>query len=244
MVDFAGQPCEYQKIKKLAQKHKLLLIADACHALGATYNRQKIGALADLTILSFHPVKSITTGEGGAILTDNKEFYEHLLLLRSHGIKKDQNGFNVMTELGFNYRLTDIQAALGLSQLKKLDKFIAARQKVVTWYQKYLGNFDRVILPVEVSGVKSAWHIYIIRTVDPKDRLPLYNFLKQNGIGVNFHYPAVYSHPYYRTHGFAKVQSPEADAYHASAITLPLFPTLIENQVKKVSNLIKSYYAR
>lgn len=243
-VDFAGQPANYQKIKTLAKKHGLLLIEDACHALGAKYQGRSIGSLSDLSVFSFHPVKPITTGEGGAILTNNENFYKQLLLLRSHGIEKDQTGFNVMIELGYNYRLTDIQAALGLSQLKKLERFNNKRRQVVAWYYSRLQNNNKIILPQEVSGVLSAWHLFVIRTKDIEDRLPLYNFLKANGIGVNFHYPAVYSHPYYRGHGFRHTRCPNMDLYHASAITLPLFPDLKKSEVKKIADLINGFYKK
>jgi dTDP-4-amino-4,6-dideoxygalactose transaminase len=241
-VDFAGQPCDYKQLKALAKKYNLFLIADACHALGATYRGKKVGGLAELTIFSFHPVKSITTGEGGAILTNNKKLYERLLRLRSHGITKDHNGFNVMTELGYNYRLTDIQAALGVSQLTTLDTFVAKRRAVVEWYREYLSDCAGVILPQELAGNKSAWHIFVARTKKSEDRLPLYQFLQANGIGVNFHYPAVYSHPYYRQHGFATTKLPQMDLYQATAITLPLFPSLKRREVKQVCDIIKKFY--
>ncbi len=241
-VDFAGQPCEYQKIRSLAKKHKLLIIADACHALGASYQGEKIGGFADLTVFSFHPVKSITTGEGGAVLTNHKNFYDQLLLLRSHGVEKDQNGFNVMTKLGFNYRLTDIQTALGLSQLKKLDRFIAKRRQVVGWYRKYLNDCQEIVLPAEFPDSRSAWHIFVIRVKNVKDRLPLYNFLKQNGVGVNFHYPTVYSQPYYQKLDFKIKNCPKADHYSQTAMTLPLYPNLKQTKVKYIVNVIKQYY--
>lgn len=240
-VDFAGQPCDYQKIKVLTKKHKLLLIADACHALGASYRGQPVGSLADLTIFSFHPVKSITTGEGGAVLTNNKTFYERLVHLRSHGITKDKNGFNVMTELGYNYRLTDIQAALGLSQLKKLRRFIARRRLAVGWYQALLSGLPGIILPLEQKGNHSAWHLYVIRLRQSKDRLPLYQHLRQAGIGVNFHYPTVCSHPHYRKLGF-RPRCPEADRYALSAITLPLHAALKRHEVAYIAVKIKEYF--
>src|SRR3989339_21811 len=144
-VHFAGQPAEMSTILRLAKKHQLLVIEDACHALGAEYQNKKIGALgSDMTIFSFHPVKPITTGEGGAIVTNNRKYYAQLLLLRSHGIKKDRRGFNVMTALGYNYRLTDIQSSLGLSQLKKLDRFLTKRRQIVGWYQAELKQISKI----------------------------------------------------------------------------------------------------
>ena len=241
-VHFAGNPCDMDKIKSIAKKHKLLVIEDACHALGASFKNKKIGSISDMSVFSFHPVKSITTGEGGAILTDNKKFFERMLTLRSHGIHKDAKGFNVMTSMGWNYRLTDIQAALGTSQLKKLESFISARRQVVKWYEEFFKGQENIILPIETSDSKSAWHIYVIRVKNKKDRLPLMNFLKEKEIGINFHYPAVYSHPYYRKNDYSKTKLKEADLYHATAITLPLFGTLAREEVKYVTDCVKEYF--
>lgn len=241
-VHFAGQPCEIGAILKIAKKHKLLVIEDACHALGAEYQGRKIGGISDLTVFSFHPVKPITTGEGGAVLTNREDFYNQLLLLRSHGITKDEKGFNVMTELGFNYRITDLQAALGISQLKRLELFAEKRLRAVRLYEKYLAGNDNIILPKEIAGDRSAWHLFVIRTKRQKDRLPLYNFLKNAGAGVNFHYPAVYSHPYYRQNDYEKVKLKNMEEYHNSAITLPCFVDLTEKNIKHVAAAIKNYY--
>lgn len=241
-VHFAGQPCNMDKILKLAKKYNLLVIEDACHALGAEYKNRKVGSIGDMTIFSFHPVKSITTGEGGAVLTNNEAFYKKLLHLRTHGIKKDKDGFNVMTELGYNYRLTDIQAVLGLSQLKKLDKFLEQRHRIVSWYNAELGDIKEIALPVELADTRSAWHIYVIRTKDTKTRNSSANFLKQSGIGVNFHYPSVYSHPYYRKNGNRKTKLANEEIYCKSCLTIPLYPTLTLQNVKYVSEKIKTFY--
>lgn len=241
-VHFAGQPAAIKLINSIAQKHKLLVIADACHALGATYNEKLIGQLADMSVFSFHPVKQITTGEGGAILTDSKAFYEKLLLTRSHGVTKDKNGFNVMTEMGYNYRLTDIQAALGSSQLKKLAVFSAKRRAVAALYHKLLKDNPHIVLPQELPGNTSAWHLYVIRVKDPRTRLPLYNFLKKNSVGVNFHYPAVYSHPYYRANGFKNTALPNADLYSATAITLPIHTQLSKEDTVYIATLINTFF--
>jgi len=241
-VHFAGHPCEMDKIMETAKRRKLIVIEDACHALGAEYKNRKIGGMSDMTVFSFHPVKSITTGEGGAVLTDSEIFYKKLLSLRSHGIHKDENGFNVMTEMGYNYRLTDIQAALGISQLKKLDKFVKARHKIVAWYKKYFADNQNIILPEEKPENYSAWHLYVIRTKKKEDRMPLYNFLKKGDIGVNFHYPAVYSHPYYRQNGYQSVSCPCADLYSDTAISLPIYPELCEKDVKYVAKTINSFF--
>lgn len=243
-VHFAGHPCEMDKILRLAKKYKLLVIEDASHALGAEYKNRKIGSLGDLTVFSFHPVKSITTGEGGAILTNNKDFYDKLILLRSHGIMKDKDGFNVMTKLGYNYRLTDIQAVLGWSQLKKLDKFIELRHKVASWYDQESDNVQKIISPAESTNSRSAWHIYVIRTKNPETRDGLAKYLKNNGIEVSFHYPAVYNHPFYQKLGYKDLNLPNENIYHKSCITLPLHTHLKKNDIKLISSLIKKFYAQ
>ena len=241
-VHFAGHPCEMDTILKIAKKYKLIVIEDACHALGAEYKNKKIGGIGDMTVFSFHPVKSITTGEGGAVLTNNKKYYEKLLRLRSHGITKNAQGFNVMTELGYNYRLSDIQAALGLSQIKKLGRFIESRREIASWYVKELKNTKEIILPGEIKNNRSAWHIYVIRTKDPKKRNGLAKHLKNNGIGANFHYPAVYSHPYYRKNGYDKVILTNKEIYQSSCLTLHLYPSLKLAEVRYVSDKIKQLF--
>jgi len=242
-VHFAGHACEMDYILNIARKHNLIVIEDACHALGARYKNKKIGVLSGMTVFSFHPVKPITTGEGGAIVTNNKKYYEKLLHLRSHGIHKDRQGFNVMTELGGNYRMTDIQAALGMSQLKKLDRFIDRRREVAGWYESRLKGIIGIRIPKELSKGYHGWHLYVIKTNDKKQRLPLYRHLLKNDIGVNFHYPAVYSHPYYRAHGYKNVWLKNTEAYQDSCITLPCHTNLRKSDVMYISNCIKGFFA-
>lgn len=241
-VHFAGQPCAMAEIRKIAKKHKLLVIEDACHALGAKYNNKKIGGLSAMSVFSFHPVKSITTGEGGAVLTNNQALYKRLVLFRNHGILKDKRGRNIMTELGFNYRLTDLQAALGVSQIKRLDKFVMARRKIVEAYKKELKLVKEIILPKELPGCFSSWHIYVIRTKSAADRDRLSAYLKKQGIGVNFHYPAVYAQPYYRKHGYGAVKLANEEIYQKSCITLACYPGLEPAKVKYICDKIKSFY--
>ena len=242
-VHFAGQPAAMAAIKKIARRHQLLLIADACHALGATYQSKKIGRVADLSVFSFHPVKSITTGEGGAIVTDDKKLADKMFLLRTHGIHKNTAGRNVMTELGYNYRLSDIQAALGVSQLRRLNLFIKKRQAVVKWYAQELKNNPHVVLPQQVAGGQSAWHLYVIR-VNPRSRDQLAKYLSALGIGVNFHYPAVYAHPYYRRNGYRRTSLLNTDLYAATSLTLPCYPDLTQARVKFIAKKINSFFAR
>lgn len=241
-VHFAGQPCEMDTILKIAKKYALRVIEDACHALGARYKDRPIGGLSDMTVFSFHPVKAITTGEGGAIVTNNKEYHELSLKLRSHGIIKDKNGFNSMVDLGYNYRLTDIQAALGISQLKKLDTFIEKRRRIAQWYKEELSILKDIILPKELPRLYSAWHIYVIRTKNQKTRSNLMRYLKKNNIETAIHYPAVYSHPYYQRIGYDNIKLENEGAYQHSCITLPLHPQLTRGDILYISTTIKQFF--
>ena len=241
-VDFAGQPCEYDVLAKIAKRNKLILIADASHALGGRYKGHEVGSLADMTIFSFHPVKSVTTGEGGAVLTNNKKYYDKLKLLRNHGIYKDRAGRNVMVELGFNYRITDLQSALGTSQLKKLPGFMRARRQIVAWYERELGDFPDVILPKELNHNQSAWHIYVIRVKNSKLRDQLWQYLLKKGISANFHYPAIYSHPYYRNIGYRKIRLKSEEIYHATCLTLPCYPSLTRKIVRHIVLVTKDFF--
>lgn len=242
-VHFAGHPCEMDKIKDIADKYNLFVIEDACHALGAKYKKSKIGdcKYSDLTVFSFHPVKSITTGEGGAILTNNKIYYEKIVHLRSHGVSKDKKGKNIMTELGYNYRMSDIQAALGLNQLKRVNNFIKKRHLIASWYQQELKNVKEVILPKELPHNYSSWHIYVIRTTNPIMRDKLMARLKKGGIDVNFHYPAVYSHPYYRNNGYRNFRLKNMEEYQNSCITLPCNTRLAKSDIKHITRIIKDF---
>lgn len=244
-VHFAGHPVNMQAILAIAKKYQLRVIEDGAHALGASYRKRRIGSLrSDAVTLSFHPVKSITTGEGGAIVTSNPEIYRRLKLLRSHGITKDANGHNVMTDLGFNYRMTDFQAALGTSQLRRLPQFVKQRHAVVKWYTKHLAGIPGIILPTERPDVSSAWHLYIIRTVKPADRDKLYRYLLAHNIGANFHYPPVYWHPYYRQHGFRKTKLANTDLYGKTTITLPLHTKLTERHITYIAATIRHYFGQ
>lgn len=244
-VHFAGHPVEMNAILRIAKKHKLLVIEDAAHALGATYRKKKIGSFhTAMAEFSFHPVKTITTGEGGMITTNDKKYYQRLTLLRTHGITKDAAGKNIMTTLGYNYRITDLQAALGTSQLKKVHEFANMRRKVVTWYEEELANFKDIILPQELSHVRSSWHLYVIKTRKPHDRDPLYTALKKKDIGVNFHYPLVYHHPFYRKLGYGKKKLTNAELYAKTCITLPLHTLMTRAHVKYIASAIKAYYRR
>lgn len=245
-VDFAGQPCDYDKIRKIAKKYKLLIIEDAAHALGSEYRGKRTGNFADLTILSFHPVKTITTGEGGMVLTNRKDFYEKLKTFRHHGaVKRPEKGgwYYEIRNPAFNYRLTDIQCALGLSQLKKLDRFISRRRKIVAEYNKAFRNLKEIITPVERDYVKSAWHIYVIQLCLEKlkaDRKKIFEDLRKENLGVQVHYMPIHLHQFYRKRYGCKIGDfPKAENYYQRAITLPLFPKMTDQDIKYVIKTVK-----
>lgn len=236
-VDYAGLPARLEEFRKIVRKRRLILIEDAAHALGTSYKGRRVGSIADMTMLSFHPVKSITTGEGGAITTNQKDFYERLLIFRNHGITKDKRKFRhpspgdwyyEMQELGLNYRMTAIQAALGISQLKKINKFIAARRRIARSYDQALSGISGITLPSEPRGFLSSYHLYPIRLSEKfKDRRDkIFAKLRNAGIGVQVHYIPVYWHPYYRKLGYRKGICPRAEEFYRAVISIPVFPTL------------------
>ncbi len=236
-VDFGGQPCDYEEILKIARKYKLLVIEDASHALGGEYGGKKVGGIADMTILSFHPVKHITTGEGGMILTDNKNFYEKLKVLRSHGIiKKPEKGgwYYEIENPSFNFRITDIQCALGISQLKKIDSFIKRRREIVVIYNKSFKNIKEIIIPIQKDPAKSSWHLYPIQ-IKGLDRKKVFEDLRKMGIGVQVHYMPLHLHPFYKKEFDYKLGDfPIAERYYKRAITLPLFPKMTDKDIERV----------
>lgn len=249
-VDYAGQPCDIKAIKEIADEFDLYLIEDACHAIGAEYEKKKVGNFADLTIFSFHPVKHITTGEGGAVVTDNKELYEKLSLLRTHGIDKntmdrfgpDASWAYDMKYLGRNYRITDFQAALGISQLKKLDGFIDRRIELASIYNELLSDIDFVSLPIVINNVKHAWHIFTILLNRSINRDDFFKYMREENIGVNVHYIPVYRHSYYiNRFNINPLSFPCTEAVFKEIITLPLHPKISHEDVLYICNKIKSY---
>lgn len=248
-VDFTGQPVNLDEIMTIAEEHKLIVIEDGAHSFGASYKGRKIGSQAHMTMFSFHPVKPITTAEGGVITTDSEEYYEKLKLFRSHGISKTPyaveqgDWYYEMTELGFNYRMTDIQAALGLSQIKKIDKFINIRREIADIYQEALDQFPGVILPKQLDGTNSGWHLYIIQldqAVLNKTRKEIFNEMRTCNIGVHVHYIPVYWHPYYEQLGFSKGICNVAESWYEGALTLPIFPSMEKSDVNNVIEILKS----
>lgn len=249
-VHFTGQPCDMDEILKIAQEYDLVVIDDGAHALGSEYKGKKIGSMADMTTFSFHPVKHITTGEGGAITTNNESFYKKLLTFRTHGITRDEQEllgpkdpwYYEQHFLGYNYRITDIQAALGISQLNKSDKFLSLRKQYVRQYNEAFSELDAVDIPFQADFADSSWHLYIIRlrleNIDC-NRKQIFEELQSRNIGVNVHYIPVYYHPYYSQLGYKKGLCPNAEDLYERIITLPLFPKMEEEDVQYVISSVK-----
>lgn len=245
-VHLAGQPCDMDEIHKIAKEHDLLVIEDGAHALGSVYKGKKVGTLSDMTTFSFHPVKPITTGEGGMIVTDNEEFYKKMVLFRGHGITRDENlmtrndgpWFYQQLDLGYNYRITDIQCALGCSQMKKLDRFLARRKEIVARYNEAFADCENIVTPYQLPETESGWHLYIVQ-VKNCDRREIFEALREHGIAVNVHYIPVYLHPYYQEHGYKDVHCRNAEEVYSHIISLPLYPTLTEEQQQYVIETLK-----
>jgi len=251
-VHFSGQSCEMEQIYELSKIYGFKVIEDASHALGGSYKDTKVGSCeySDLTVFSFHPVKIITTGEGGMILTNRRELYERLVRLRSHGITRDSDLMQgdpdgswsyQQIELGYNYRMTDIQAALGVSQMLRLDKFVERRNMLVDRYNKAMKDLP-FLLPWQSPEVYSAYHLYVIQLkLDEmvKSRKEVFDELRSAGINVNVHYIPVHTQPYYQQLGFKAGDFPEAEKYYAGAITLPLYYGLTEEDQDYVINKVK-----
>jgi UDP-4-amino-4,6-dideoxy-N-acetyl-beta-L-altrosamine transaminase len=251
-TDFEGHPAELKKIHAIAKKYRLSAIEDAAHALGSTYYNSKIGSCrySDMTIFSFHPVKHITTGEGGAITTNDVKLYKRLCALRTHGVTRDPEKliskdmgpwYYEMQDLGFNYRLTDIQAALGIEQLKKLDRFIGRRRSIADRYCKGFSGLEGILTPVELPENRHVYHLFVIRLRGQlsKKRKKVFEELQQRGIGVQVHYIPIPAQPYYRKLGYRAEDCPRAQAYYSSAISLPMFPKMTDREVTFVIKTVK-----
>lgn len=257
-IDFTGQSVEMDKIIEIAEKNNLIVIEDGAHALGSEYKGKKVGNIAHMTEFSFHPVKPITTGEGGVIVTNSEELYDKLTLFRTHGITRDEkylNGFEgawyyEQIDLGYNYRITDIQCALGLSQMKKLDNFILKRRDIVIRYNEAFKGMTEIITPFEAEYSNSGWHIYVIKLKLEKlncSRKEVFEALRAENVGVNVHYIPVYYHPYYKKLGYKKGICPEAEKLYEGIITLPLFPGMNDKDVQDVIKAVKkvvNYYRK
>ena len=255
-VDFTGHPCDLDEICDIAKRRNLLIIEDGCHALGAEYHGKKIGSLSDMTVFSFHPVKHITTGEGGIITTNNPELSNRLRIFRNHGIttearERQKKGawFYEMVDLGYNYRITDFQCALGLKQLEKINAFLERRKEIAVKYNEAFDGIPEITTPYVKENVTHAWHIYVIQlNLDSlKDnRTGIFVALRAENIGVNVHYIPVHTHPYYRKK-LGPLSYPIAEAVYERIITLPIFPKMTDDDVNSVMNAVRKvidYYRK
>ncbi|WP_341875741.1 UDP-4-amino-4,6-dideoxy-N-acetyl-beta-L-altrosamine transaminase [Defluviitalea saccharophila] len=249
-VHYTGQPCDMDEIMQIAKEHNLIVIEDAAHALGAEYKGRKIGSIGDMTTFSFHPVKPVTTGEGGAITTNDEELYQKLMLFRSHGITRDREmllndnaaWYYEQHVLGYNYRMTDIQAALGCSQLNKLESFLQKRREYAEMYNGAFKDLDGVIIQKQLNDTLSGWHLYVLQLDTDKirpDRRVIFDELRIHNIGVNVHYIPVYYHPYYQKLGYKKGLCPNAEKLYDRIITLPLFPKMSKEDIMYVIKIVK-----
>ena len=251
-VDFAGLPCDLAPLKLLADRYKFKILEDASHATGASYQGRPIGSqYADATVFSFHAVKIVTTAEGGMVTTQNIEVANKLRLLRSHGMTRDAAIFKDPSDgpwsyeqhlLGFNYRMTDLQAALGLSQLKRLDSLQLKRAAIASRYDQMLEGMP-LILPLRTNDSISAWHLYVVEIDEARtavSRLSVFNAMRDAQIGVNVHYIPVHTQPFYAHLGFVKGDFPLAEHYYGRALSLPLFPALTDTQQQRVVAVLRT----
>lgn len=258
-VDFTGQAVECDKIKDICDRHNLIFIQDAAHSIGTKYKDKPIGSIADMTTFSFHPVKTVTGGEGGAILTNNKDYYEKLMLYRTHGITRDpkqmvnptgEAWYYEQIDLGYNYRITDFQAALVLSQLGKLDKFSSRRKEIVSRYNEAFGKMPEIFVQEEIPESDSTRHLYIIRLnleMLKATRKQIFEALYAENICCNVHYIPVYYHPYYQKLGYKKGLCPKAEKLYEEMLSIPLYYSMTDKDVEDVIAGVKkviSYYGR
>lgn len=258
-VHFAGLPCDMEKINTIAKKHNLHIIEDAAHAIGSQYaDGSYIGncKYSDMTVFSFHPVKTITTAEGGAVTTNDEKLYQKLLMLRSHGVTKDESiltknpgpWYYEMISLGFNYRMTELQAALGVSQLKKLDFFKKRRREIIAAYNKAFATNEFLVTPFESSEVCSCFHLYVTQ-IDfeklGKTRTQVMQELRDKGIGTQVHYIPVPTQPFYKeTYGYKDGDYPKAEKYYEQELSLPLYPGMSDDDIQSVINAIHKVISR
>ena len=253
-VHFSGNPTEQDHIHKLSKKYKFKIIEDASHSLGAKYKKEQVGSCkwSDITVFSFHPVKIITTFEGGAALTNSIKIYKSLKLFSNHGITKNFKDFSFKNNgnwyyeqklLGLNYRMTDVAASLGLSQIKKLKKFVKSRNLIAKKYEKLLDK-KYLILPKIKKNVQSSFHLYVVKVKNKylSKHKKLFNYLRKKRINVNLHYIPVHLHPYYRKMGFKTGDFLNSEKHAKSAISIPIYPKLTDKNLVKVSNLINKFF--
>jgi perosamine synthetase len=254
-VDYAGQPANYDALRQVALNSSLFMISDACHALGAEYKGVSVGSVADATAFSFHPVKHVTTGEGGAVCTNDPVMYERMKSFRNHGITTDHkqreeagSWYYEMTDLGYNYRLTDFQCALGLSQLKKLDGWVARRRQIADMYNTALAEIAGVEPLATSPDVAHSYHLYVLRINAEKPgvgRDYVFQQLREQGIGVNVHYIPVHLHPFYRKkYGTGPGLCPAAEKAYEEILSLPMFPRMTDKDVQEVITALSKVLKR
>jgi UDP-4-amino-4,6-dideoxy-N-acetyl-beta-L-altrosamine transaminase len=270
-VHFAGQPCNMPEIYNLSKKYNFKIIEDASHAIGASYNfaednpknrsdtsiqKTKIGSCkhSDIVVFSFHPVKIITTGEGGMAMTNDKNLDAKMKLLRSHGVTRDEKfmtrppegaWYYQQIDLGYNYRMSDIQAAIGYQQIKRINKYISRRHEIAEYYNKSFKDIQ-INIPWQLPNTYSAYHLYVItldETTNLEQHCKIFNELRKKGIGVNLHYIPIPAHPYYESLGFKKEDFPVSESYYNRAISLPMYPGLLDREQDFVIKSVKECFA-
>ncbi|MBO4808949.1 MAG: UDP-4-amino-4,6-dideoxy-N-acetyl-beta-L-altrosamine transaminase [Lachnospiraceae bacterium] len=245
-VDYTGQAAELKRFRQIADKHNLVFIEDAAHSIGTVYDGKNVGSIADMTTFSFHPVKTVTGGEGGAVLTNNEEYYKKLLLFRAHGITRDPSmmeresdgpWYYEQVALSTNYRMTDMQAALINSQLNKLKRFSDRRKEIVSKYNEAFSKMPELFVQKEIPESDSTRHLYILR-IKPEmlsiDRAKFFEAMSAEGIGCNVHYIPVYRHPYYEHLGYKKGLCPKAEKLYSEIMSIPLYPAMTDKDVDDV----------
>ncbi len=244
-VDYAGQPASYDALRALIKNRNIRLVADACHSPGALYKERKSGTLGDISCFSFHPVKHMTTCEGGMCTTDDPELAAHMRRFRNHGIDSDHRSREAkgayaydMAELGYNYRLPDVQCALGLAQLPRLNGWVAGRQKIARFYDRAFARLPQVAPLYTHPDRENAYHLYVVRLAQSIDRDKVFAALRDEGIGANVHYAPVYTHSYYRQRGYGLGLCPIAERAAKQILTLPMFPAMTEGDVARVVDAI------
>ncbi len=258
-VDFTGQAVQLDEIREIARENNLILIEDAAHAIGTKYKGQPIGSIADMTCFSFHPVKTVTSGEGGAVTTNDEQLYRKLLRLRTHGITRNQDEmchptdalwYNEMVELGYNYRTTDFQAALLCSQLNKLDRFSTRRKEIVKMYNEAFDKMPEIIVQKEIPESDTTRHLYVIRLnmeLLTCTRRQFFDALYAENVCPQVHYLPVYMHSYYEKLGYKKGICQEAEAYYESSMSIPLYPSMTDDDVNSAIAAVKKvvdYYRK
>ncbi len=235
-VDYAGHPCDYDALRAICDQHNLVLISDACHAVGGSYNGRPVGSLADLSTFSFHPVKHMTTGEGGMITTENEEYAQRMRTFRNHGITTDhrqraENGswYYEMVDLGYNYRITDFQCALGQSQLTKLPLWVSQRQEIASQYDVFFANYSGLTPLQKLGNVQHAYHLYVVRADSIQQRDLYFEGLRNQNVGVNLHYIPVHMHPFYKNNKqrIKQEKLTNTEAAYSSILTLPIYPDML-----------------